>query len=45
LEGDGAGVPHDAGPDLLISLSCKLVNDQSAITSGNSMQRRNVARL
>ena len=30
---------------ILISLSCRLVNDQSAISSGSSMQRRKVARL
>jgi hypothetical protein len=29
----------------LISLSCSLVNDQSAMASGKSMQRRKVARL
>ena len=30
---------------ILISLSCRLVNDQSAMTSGSSMQRRKAARL
>ena len=30
---------------ILISLSCKLVNDQSAMASGSSRQRRNVAIL
>src|SRR3546814_3559730 len=29
---------------ILISLSCRLVNDQSAMASGSSMQRRKVAR-
>lgn len=44
LESDGAGVAHDACPDL-ISLSCRLVSDQSVISSGSSMQRRKVAKL
>ena len=30
---------------ILISLSCRLVNDQLAMVSGNSMQRKKVARL
>ena len=30
---------------ILISFSCRLVNDQSAIVSGNSMQRKKMARL
>ena len=33
------------GTPILISFSCRLVNDQSAIASGSSMQRKNVARL
>ena len=30
---------------ILISLGCRLVNDQSTISSGSSMQHRTVARL
>ena len=44
MEGDGAGVADDAGL-ILISFNCRLVNDQSAMASGKSMQRKKVARL
>jgi hypothetical protein len=30
---------------ILICFSCRLVNDQSAMATGNSMQRKKVARL
>ena len=39
LEGDGTGVADNAAP-ILINLSCKLVNDQSAMASGSSIQRK-----
>ena len=44
LEGDGADMAHTPAP-ILISMSCRLVDDQAAIDSGSLMRARRSPKL